>query len=93
MLGVGRRWLERETGVVRYGRRVGYLVYIVHQPVIVGCAFVIVQWSLSPALKFVVLLVASAALTAMAAELAGRLPGFRLVFGMTSRAPQSASTA
>lgn len=42
-LGAGRRWLRTEGAVVRYARAVGAAFYLLHQPVIVAVAFVVVR--------------------------------------------------
>ena len=74
ILGVARRWLDRDGAVVRYGRRTGYTVYIVHQPIIVAVAYVVVQTSASVASKFTTIFVISAVATFFSAELLTRLP-------------------
>jgi hypothetical protein len=74
VLGAARRWLNRDRPSLGYARRVGYWLYIVHQPVIVAIGFVVVQWRAPVAAKFVVILVASAVATLVCAELV-RLPG------------------
>ena len=51
ILGMARRWLDGDSAVVRYGRRTGYTVYIVHQPIIVGVAYLVVQTSASVAVE------------------------------------------
>jgi glucan biosynthesis protein C len=74
MLGIGRRWLSHDNSLVRYSRGLGYSWYIVHQPVIIVVAFVVVQTRASIGVKFSVLLVLSLAGTLVAAELLHRLP-------------------
>ena len=74
ILGVARRWLDGDSAVVRYGQRTGYTVYIVHQPIIVAVAYVVVQTSASVAWKFTMIFVISALATYLSAELISRLP-------------------
>ena len=74
ILGAARRWLDRDSAVVRYGRRTGYTVYIVHQPIIVAVAYVVVKTSASVAWKFTTVFVISAVATYLSAELLSRLP-------------------
>lgn len=78
ILGIARRWLDHDSAVVRYGRRTGYLVYIVHQPIIVAVAYVVVQTSASVAWKFATIFVISGIGTFVSADLLSRLqiPGF-----------------
>lgn len=88
VLGVGRRWLDHDGAVNRYARRVGYELYIVHQPVIVGFAYVIVQWQAAVAVKFATLLAVSAIVTVLLAEALGRAPIVRTMLGApTQRSP------
>jgi peptidoglycan/LPS O-acetylase OafA/YrhL len=68
VLGAGRRWFRRDSPVLRYGRQVGFALYVVHQPVIVAVAFVVVQWHLPIAAKFVTVFVASGIATLVLAE-------------------------
>jgi hypothetical protein len=72
-LGVARRWLRDETVLLRYGRAIGYEWYLVHQPVIVALAYLIVQSRMAVGAQFSVLLLASFVLTWIGAELVRRL--------------------
>jgi peptidoglycan/LPS O-acetylase OafA/YrhL len=73
ILGMARRWLDGDSAVVRYGRRTGYTVYIVHQPIIVAVAYLVVQTSASVAWKFATIFVISGVATFLSAELLTRL--------------------
>ena len=75
MLGVGRRWLTHDSALLRYGRDFGYGWYLVHQTVIVGVAFIVVQSRAPIAIKFAEVLLVSLAGTLVSAELLQRLPG------------------
>jgi acyltransferase-like protein len=79
VLGVARRWLNGDSAVVRYGRRTGYTVYIVHQPIIVAVAFLVVQTHASVAMKFTEIFVISGVATFLSAEVVSRLAGPALV--------------
>ena len=68
LLGIGRRWLRPESAPVRYGRRVGYAFYIVHQPIIVAVAYVVVQTTLSVPAKFSLTLTVSLVATVVCVE-------------------------
>lgn len=74
ILGMARRWLDRDSAVVRYGRRTGYTVYVVHQPIIVAVAYFVVQTSASVPWKFATIFVISGVATFLSAELLTRLP-------------------
>jgi peptidoglycan/LPS O-acetylase OafA/YrhL len=86
VLGAGRRWVKRDSPVLRYGRRVGYGLYIVHQPIIIAIAFVVVQWHLPVALKFTVVLVSSIIGTVVSVEVLSRIPVARTLLGLSTRA-------
>jgi glucan biosynthesis protein C len=87
VLGAGRRWVSHDGPVLRYGRRVGYGLYVVHQPIIVAIAFVAVQWQLPIAMKFVVVLVGSLVGTLLSAEVFSRTPGVRALLGLSAPSP------
>jgi glucans biosynthesis protein C len=81
VLGIGRRWLRRDNAALRYARRLGYAWYLVHQPVIIGIAFVVVQSRGSLAVKFSIVLIGSLAGTLIGAELLRRLPMIGRILG------------
>jgi peptidoglycan/LPS O-acetylase OafA/YrhL len=85
VLGAGRRWVRHDSPLLRYGRRVGYGLYIVHQPIIVAVAFVVVQWHQPVAVKFLVVLVTSIIGTVLSAEVVGRVPFARALLGLSTR--------
>jgi acyltransferase-like protein len=80
VLGMARRWLDTERPILRYGRRAGLEVYILHQPIIIAVAFIVVQWQLSVGAKFAVILVVSALMTLVGAEILSRLPALLHAF-------------
>ena len=82
LLGAGRRWLRVDDRATRYGRRYGLAWYVLHQPIIVGLAYVVVQWRLGVALKFAVLFAGAALGTWLVGLAAERVPGLRIVLGL-----------
>jgi len=92
VLGAARRWLDRDSVVVRYGRRTGYTVYIVHQPIIVAVAFLVVQTNAPVAVKFTEIFVISGIATFLSAELVSRFagPAFVALSGVAHAALQDA---
>jgi hypothetical protein len=74
VLGMARRWLGTERPILRYGRRVGLEVYILHQPVIIAVAFIVVQWQMRVAAKFAIIFAVSSLMTLVGAEILSRLP-------------------
>jgi peptidoglycan/LPS O-acetylase OafA/YrhL len=91
VLGAGRRWVRHDSPLLRYGRRVGYGLYIVHQPIIVAIAFVVVQWHQPVVVKFVVLLLTSVIGTVLSVEVLSRVPVARALLGLSSSRAASAS--
>jgi peptidoglycan/LPS O-acetylase OafA/YrhL len=90
LLGLGRRWLDRDDAVVGYGRRCGYAFYIVHQPIIIAIAYFVVQTHLTLGAKFAMILIASTATTLLSVELLAHLAVTRAVLGLAGN-PQHAS--
>jgi glucans biosynthesis protein C len=87
LLGVGRRWFLHEGPLVRYGRETAYAWYIIHQPIIVAAAYVVVQWQVGIGTKFGVIFVVSAAATFLIVDLLQRLPIIGVLLGMTPAVP------
>lgn len=93
ILAAGRRWLRRSSSLLDVGRESGYAWYIVHQPVIVAIAYVVVGWKVGLTVKFVVLLATSLMGTLVVAELLRRTKVTRWAFGLrqASLPPRSVS--
>lgn len=68
-------------------------VYVVHQPVIVAVAFFVVQWPLAVLPKWIVVLVASLAITLFLVELGLRVPVTRALLGVRSQPARPAGPA
>jgi hypothetical protein len=83
VLAAGRRWLNHESAALEYGRRAAYAWYLVHQPVIVAIAFVLVGWHLGVPVKLLLLASASLLGTLIGAELLARIEVTRRVFGLS----------
>lgn len=89
MVGMGRRWLTRPRPALDYARQTGYAWYLLHQPIIVAVAFVVVQWRTTIGIALLVLVVASAALTLAGGELLRRTPGLGPLLGADRRRRQA----
>lgn len=85
VVGAARHWRQRDSAVLRYGHTMGYVWYIVHQPVIIAVAYVVVQRQAGVGVKFLTLLVVSLGATLVISELL-RLTLHRLI---GSDAPQA----
>ena len=83
ILGYGRQFLRSSNKFLRYTGEASYPYYILHQTIIVIIGFYVVQWQLGIALKYVIILVAAIAVTALLYEvLVKRFNLFRFLFGM-----------
>jgi len=82
VLGLGRRWLDRDGLLVRYGRRAGLAIYVAHQPIIIAVAYGVVQSNLPIGAKFALVLVVSAVATVACVEVLGHLSVVRAVLGL-----------
>ena len=84
VLGCGRRWLVQDNRALDYTRPRGYGWYLVHQPVIVALAYLIVRWPISTPMKLVVLAVTSLAATLLGTEILRRAAVTRRLFALSS---------
>ena len=82
VLGMGRRWLRAPSRVLDYGADIGAAWYLVHQPVIVALAWLVVPWDGPLAVRAAALLALSFAATLAVVEALRRLPGVRALFGL-----------
>jgi peptidoglycan/LPS O-acetylase OafA/YrhL len=73
LLGIARRWMNRKGPLTRYARRVGYEIYIVHQPIIIAIAYFVVRWDAPVSEKVWVTLTASTICTIVCSEILARL--------------------
>lgn len=81
LLGIGRRWLRDESRFYAYGAETGAAWYLVHQPVIVAVAALVVYWKAPLAVRAAALLALSFAATFAIVEALRRLPVVRALFG------------
>jgi hypothetical protein len=81
ILGGARRHADHAEALTRRAEPHAYSWYILHQPIIVVVAFVVVQWTAPLFVKAAVLLVASGAATIGASVIIGRVPGVSAVLG------------
>jgi hypothetical protein len=88
MLGLGRKWLTRETADLRYGREIGYEWYLLHQTVIVAAAYWIVRWHVGLLEQFIAIFAVSACGTYAGIRL---YHGARTVVRLAFRAPSGPS--
>ena len=83
ILGYGRQFLATSNKFLRYTGEASYPYYILHQTIIVIIGFYVVQWQVGLAVKYVVILAAAIAVTALLYELlVKRFNLFRFLFGM-----------
>ncbi|MGB9375412.1 MAG: acyltransferase family protein [Jiangellales bacterium] len=74
--------LDKNTPLLRYGQSVIVPFYVVHQPVVIAVAAVVVAGDLGFWSKVATTLVASLAITMVLVEAIRRTPGVRAVFGV-----------
>jgi len=82
VLGAGRRYLDRSSRALAYNAESSYPVYLLHQTVIVGIAFYLVQVPLAWPLQWFLLLVVAVAVTFALYEMVRRASVLRFCFGM-----------
>ena len=82
LLGSARRWFDRPRPLLDHARRLGYGLYVIHQPIIVAVAYVVVQWHVPVLLKFVATLAVSTAGTIALAEIVARFGTTRVLLGL-----------
>jgi glucan biosynthesis protein C len=83
ILGYGRQFLTSSNKFLKYTGEASYPYYILHQTVIVIIGFYVVQWQLGGAAKYLLILAAATAVTALLYDLLiKRFNLFRFLFGM-----------
>jgi peptidoglycan/LPS O-acetylase OafA/YrhL len=83
ILGYGRQFLRSSNKFLRYTGKASYPYYILHQTVIVIIGYYVVQWQLGLAVKYVFILAAAIAVTALLYDLLiRRFNVLRFLFGM-----------
>ncbi|MGD2251404.1 MAG: acyltransferase [Anaerolineales bacterium] len=87
VLYLGKRYLDFTNKWLQYGQQMIMPFFLVHQPVILGIAFFVVQWDISLLLKLLIVVIGSFAVSLGIYELILKRVGIlRRLFGMkTSR--------
>lgn len=81
-MGFGRQHLSFSNPLLRWARDASYPVYILHQTVIIGIAYFVIQQPWSPWAKYWLVLVATLIACVLMYEVIRRVAPLRLVFGM-----------
>jgi glucan biosynthesis protein C len=85
IMGLGRRYLNVDSRILPYIREAAYPFYVLHQTVIVAIGYYVVRWTVPALPKFLVVAVASLAVTIVLYDLAVRRTNVtRFLFGMKS---------
>jgi peptidoglycan/LPS O-acetylase OafA/YrhL len=83
ILGYGRQFLTSSNKFLKYTGQASYPYYILHQTIIVIIGFYVVQWQVGLAVKYLFILAAAIAVTALLYELlVRRFNLFRFLFGL-----------
>lgn len=92
MLGAGKLFLDRRSPALTYLAEASYPIYILHQTAIVVAAFYLIDFAGGMAwpLQWLVLLVASVALSYALYEIVRRVAVLRWLFGMRAKTPAPA---
>jgi glucan biosynthesis protein C len=86
ILGIGRKYLNFNTPVLKYANEAVLPFYILHQTVLLSVGYFVVQWAIPAILKWVIILVASFAIIMVLYEfLVRRFNLMRFLFGMKLR--------
>ena len=90
LLGYARKYLNRTHRVYAYANEASYPFYILHQTIIVGIGYGVVQWPVNLWLKFFVIALGSFVVTGMVYDLGVRRNNLtRFLFGMKGRVAAS----
>lgn len=92
-LAIGRRWLDGAAAQAREASRLVLPFYVLHHPIVVVVAAVVVPLDWPVGVGFGTILAASGMLTLAACLLAVRTSTLRLLFGMSGGAPDVQRTA
>ncbi len=83
MFFIGMRYLDRDSGVLRYGQMAILPFFVVHQPVILAIAYFVVQWDLGILPKLLIVVLGSFIVSLGIYQLlVRRIPLLRVMFGM-----------
>jgi glucans biosynthesis protein C len=94
ILGFGRKHLNVSTPLLKYANEAVLPFYILHQTVILGVGYFVVQWAIPDLLKWLIVLPVSFAVIMVLYEfLVRRANVLRVLFGMKPQARQAAGQA
>jgi glucan biosynthesis protein C len=86
MLFIGMRYMDRSTKALRYGLGANLPFFVVHQPVILAIAYVVVQWDAAILPKLLVLVLGAFAVSlGLYQGIIRRVVPLRALFGMKTR--------
>jgi glucans biosynthesis protein C len=86
ILGYGSRYLNFQNGCLRYANEAVLPFYILHQTVILGIGFFVVQWKIGIPAKFLIIALSSFTSIMVTYQLVIRpINAVRLLFGMKAR--------
>ena len=89
-LGVARRWLTHDTPPLRYAHTMSYVWYLVHQPIIIDAAYVVVRCETGVPQKLAALLAISLPATLVLSELLRHVPVLGRALGGAAQRPARA---
>lgn len=89
-MGAGRHLLDYRNSFADYMSAASYPVYILHQAVLVAVAYGVLMIKISPAFQYAAIVIASILLTFACYEILKRIPGVRVLFGITAGKKRSA---
>jgi glucan biosynthesis protein C len=85
-LGLGRRYLTRRTSFLGYANEAVLPFYVLHQTVILGVGYFVVQWAIPALLKWpIILAISLTVIMALYELLVRRFNGLRVLFGLKWR--------
>lgn len=85
LLGAGRHFLGFGNRFTAYLGAASYPVYIIHQAVLVAVAYSVLLLAIPPAVQYAAIVITSLLLTFGCYEVIRRIPGVRVLFGITDR--------
>jgi peptidoglycan/LPS O-acetylase OafA/YrhL len=89
ILGFGRRWLSRSNKLLPYLSEASYPFYILHMPINTIVGYFVIQWPVSIAVKYPVIVVVTILATFAVYEVLVRRMGvIRFLFGMKPKNPR-----
>jgi protein-S-isoprenylcysteine O-methyltransferase Ste14 len=86
-LSMASRWLDRRPAAARTASGLVLPFYVLHHPIVVAVAAVVVPWTAGVAVEFLIILGVSLAVTLVACLAVDRSPVLRLLLGMAPARP------